>query len=858
MRNRANLLTLAFIAILTIGAIVIVWPSDPGRYLPDFFPWPKGQGLEVGGFDRETMRLGLDLKGGSYVLLEADTSQVAPDDRDAAMEGVQDIIERRVNAWGVAESEIQRQGSNRLAVQLPGITPDEARDLIGRTAELEFKEPERDEEGNFVCCTTATCDSETPETFTVPSDIIGSGDNARPANLMPAPGEEEHDWQCVPPGQTVATGNLQWVAATGIGSDGKEKALTGHFLKANARVELVGAGAEPVVSLHFNSEGGDLFGQITGRLVGLPMAIFLDEENISAPTIRSVITGGDAIIEGVPIEEGRTLAIQLNSGALPVPLEVIQESTVDATLGDDSVRHSVQAGEIGILAVIVFMILYYRLPGVLASMALVTYTSVLLMIFKLIPVTLTLAGIAAFVLSVGMAVDANILIFERVKEELRGGRSLVAAIETGFARAWPSIRDSNVSTFITCGILWWFGDQFGANLVKGFALTLAIGVAISMFSAIVVTRTFLRLLVGTPLTRRLGWFAAEAKAGAPAAPAAAAPTSTNPTPTPRRGMGFLDFVHRRGWYYLLSLVILIPGVVSLLVPPALKAGVEFAAGTSMTVRFEESVAAEDLRSAMGDIGHAEARVQRTTEGDFIIRMGELEGVADVPPVGPALPSERESIEQELEERFGAFTVRDFASVSEIVSREIARDATIAVIAAAGGILLYISWAFRNLPKPWRYGACAIIAVLHDTLVVVGAFSILGKVFGMEINTMFITGLLTVIGFSVHDTIVVFDRIRENITRNPGVELPEIVNASLTETLARSINTSATLVVTIAALLLLGGVTIQSFLLVLLIGVISGTYSSIFVASQLLVSWEQGDVPRIFQRVFLRPAPAPGS
>ncbi len=851
MRNRANLLSFAFIVILTAIAVVIVWPSDPGRYLPDFFPWPKGHGLQVGGFDRETMRLGLDLKGGTYVLLEADTSQVPPDQREDAMEGVKDIIERRVNAWGVAESEIQRQGSDRLAVQLPGITPEEARDLIGRTAELEFKEPQRDEEGNFVCCTAATCGSETPETFTVPSDVVGTGDDARPSNLVPA--SEGHDWGCVPTGQTSPTGNVMWVVATGIGTDDKEKALTGHFLKANARVELLGAGGQPIVSIHFNSEGGELFEQITSRLVGLPMAIFLDEENISAPTIRSVIAGGDAVIEGVPLEEGRRLAIQLNSGALPVPLEVIQESTVDATLGDDSVRKSVQAGEIGILAVIAFMILYYRLAGGLASTALITYVSVLLMIFKLIPVTLTLAGIAAFVLSVGMAVDANILIFERMKEELRAGRGLVTAIETGFARAWPSIRDSNVSTFITCGILWWFGDQFGANLVKGFALTLGIGVAVSMFSAIVVTRTFLRLLVGTPLAGSLGRLGAEAKAGMPAAPA---PASSGPLPGRRAGL--LDFVHRRGWYFLLSVVILIPGVISLLVPPALKPGVEFAAGTSMTVRFEESVSADDLRSALADIGHDEARVQRTSEGDFIIRMGELEGTADVPPVGPAMPSEREGIEDALVDRFGALTVRDFAAVSEIVSREIARNATIAVLAAAVGILLYIIWAFRHLPKPWRYGVCAIIAVLHDTLVILGVFSIFGKVFGMEINTMFITGLLTIIGFSVHDTIVVFDRIRENITRNPGVELPEIVNASLTETLARSLNTSLTLVVTIAALLLLGGVTIQSFLLVLLIGVVSGTYSSIFIAAQLLVSWEEGDVLRIFQRLFPRLAPAPGT
>jgi preprotein translocase subunit SecF len=319
----------------------------------------------------------------------------------------------------------------------------------------------------------------------------------------------------------------------------------------------------------------------------------------------------------------------------------------------------------------------------------------------------------------------------------------------------------------------------------------------------------------------------------------------------------LDFVHRRGFYYMLSLAIMIPGVISLLVPPALKPGIEFSAGSSFTVRFEQQVSQNDVRTAMADLGHAEARVQRTSEGDFIIRTGELSGASNVPPVGPALASERDTIEGELRDRFGPLTVRDFNSVSEIVSREIGRNAAIAVAAASLAIVLYISFAFRGLAKPWRYGIAAIIATLHDVAVVVGIFSILGKVFGTEINTMFITGLLTVIGFSTHDTIVVFDRIRENVGRNPGVGFAEVVNASLTETLARSINTSMTVVVTLAALLLMGGVTIQSFLEVLVIGVISGTYSSIFVASQILVSWEEGDLGRILGRFFPRLAPAPG-
>jgi protein-export membrane protein SecD/preprotein translocase SecF subunit len=849
MRSRANLTVFALILVLTAVAVVIVWPSNPGRYLPDFIPWPKGHGAHIGGLDRETMRLGLDLKGGTYVLLEGDTSALpAGSSVDDAMKGVQDIIERRVNAYGVAESEIQREGSNRLAVQLPGISQKDARDLIGRTALLEFREPERDEAKNIVCQDTSG------QRFTVPPDTV-SDQEGKPRSAYIVTDADGNLTVCRGPNATQQ-GNVVWKPATGVGNDGTEKALTGRFLRANSKVIFDTLG-RPLVQLNFNSEGGKLFDQITGRLVGLPMAIFLDEDIISAPTIITRISDGSSVIEGLSADEGRKLAIQLNSGALPITLRVIQESTVDATLGDDSVRHSVQAGEIGILAVMAFMILYYRLPGVLASLALITYTSVLLMIFKIWPVTLTLSGIAAFVLSVGMAVDANVLVFERLKEELRAGRNLVTAIETGFNRAWTSIRDSNVSTLITCGILWWFGDQFGASLVKGFALTLAIGVLVSMFSAIIVTRTFLRLTVGVGLARRLGWFGA-----APARPSAAAAAAgmpfrqSLPDGSPTRGGHFLDFVGRRGFYYLLSLAILVPGVISLLVPPALRPGIEFSAGTSFTVRFEQAVSPNDARTALVDLGHAEARVQRTTEGDFIIRMGQLRGASDVPPVGPALASERDSIEAGLQDRFGPLTVRDFNAVSEIVSREIGRNAAMAVAAASVAIVLYISFAFRGLPKPWRYGLAAIVATLHDVVVLVGLFSIFGKVFGTEINTMFITGLLTVIGFSTHDTIVVFDRIRENMGRNPGVEFAEVVNASLTETLARSINTSMTVVVTIVALLLLGGVTIQSFLVVLLIGVISGTYSSIFVASQILVSWEEGDVGRILGRFFPRLAPAP--
>ncbi len=519
MRNWWNRGLLAFIVALTVFSFIVVWPSEPDRYLPDFIPWPEGQGIKMpfisleGGaiqgitIERRAMRLGLDLRGGTRIVLEADTSK-APDVNVAdAVEAAGRIIERRVNAFGVAESEIQKQGSDRLAVQLPGIDPQEARDLVGRTALLEFREAKQAPDGSIVVCqgqvsySPPACDGQ---------ELGLSLDSLNVQNME----------------------QIVWVPAKATGSDGVEKELTGRFLKPNTFVAGDPVTGLPVLNFEMTGEGARLFEQITSRLVNYPLAFFLDGQpirgedgRIIAPSVRTAISDRGSIT-GLSAEDARLLSIQLNAGAFPVPMTVVQQEEVDATLGDDSVKASVIAGEVAILTVMLFMILYYRLPGVLASLALVVYTSAVLMIFKMWPVTLTLAGIAAFILSVGMAVDANILIFERMKEELRLGRSLVAAIDTGFSRAWSSIRDSNVSTLITCAILFWFGDQFGASLVKGFALTLAVGVIISMFSAITVTRTFLRLTIGTPLTRRLALWGpdlAEARGVAEVAPAAAAP-----------------------------------------------------------------------------------------------------------------------------------------------------------------------------------------------------------------------------------------------------------------------------------------------------------------------------------------------
>jgi preprotein translocase subunit SecD len=423
---------LIFILLLTVVAAYVVWPQQPGSYIPGGDALPGSPGIHLGSFQRQGAKLGLDLQGGTQLTLQADMSQIPDDQKDNAMKGLVNVIQRRVNSYGVAEAEIQTRGTDRVIVQLPGVKDiEEAKKLIGQTAKLEFKEQD-------------------------------------------------------------ASGN--WIPSTGQ-LNGQTVALTGAYLvPGRQQVSFNGRAGLPDVAFEFNGDGATLFGQITQRLLNKPLGIFLDGQEISAPTVQAVLNQ-NGIITGLSLEAARLLALQLNAGALPVPVSIEEERTVDATLGADSVHKSITAGEIAMVVVVAFMLLYYRLPGLAASFALIIYALITLAIFKAIPVTLTLAGIAGFILSVGMAVDANILIFERMKEELRSGKTIAAAIRAGEDRAWPSIRDSNTSTLITCSVLYFFGQQFGATIIMGFAFVLGIGVLVSLFSAIFVTRLFLELLL---------------------------------------------------------------------------------------------------------------------------------------------------------------------------------------------------------------------------------------------------------------------------------------------------------------------------------------------------------------------------
>ena len=385
---------------------------------------------------KKPTKLGLDLVGGSRIVLEAQTTDTIAKITPDMMSSLQFAIENRVNALGVAETVVQQTGEKRLLVEIPNISdPAKAKEFLGETAELEFKKPLD--------------------------------------------------------GKYGATG---W-ASTGLTGKDVRKAL----ISTNP-------GGQWVVALEFNDKGTKKFGELTQQLVGKPMAIFFNGELQSAPVIQEPILGGHAQISGgdsgFAYEEAKKMVDLLNAGALPVPAKIIEESLVGPTLGADSIAKSKTAGVIGIGLVMIFMLLYYRLPGFIADIALIIYSILVFAVFKIVPVTLTLAGIAGFILSIGMAVDANILIFERTKEELKAGRTMFTAINAGFDRAFTSIFDSNMTTIITCVILYFLGT----SIVKGFALTLIIGVLISMFTAITVTKNFMHLLFGAGQLKHPGWF----------------------------------------------------------------------------------------------------------------------------------------------------------------------------------------------------------------------------------------------------------------------------------------------------------------------------------------------------------------
>ena len=543
--------------------------ADGGNFVLAKVPYASSLNIpHIGG---TPFRLGLDLQGGTHLVYEADTSKVPATDRAEALDGVRDVIERRVNAFGVAEPVIQTNKTGdtwRVIVELAGVKDvNQAIKMIGETPILEFKienpnkgvTPEltvaqkaemakynaealtkawklltqAQRGGDFT--ELAKVNSEDPGSATLGGDLgwFTTGTMVKPfedavfkqlavGQITPQPVKSDFGYHIIKKTdqKTIDKNGVLVLQARASHiliktktaadffpppEDWIASGLSGKQL-AKSSVQFDPNTGEPTVALQFNDEGKKLFAQITEQNVGKPVAIFLDGEPISTPRVNEPIREGNAVITGnFSVAEAKLLVQRLNAGALPVPITLVGQQTVGATLGAASVEKSLLAGLIGFLLVAVFMIFFYRLPGVMAVLALLLYSVVVLALFKMIPVTLTLAGIAGFILTIGMAVDANILIFSRTKEEIMWGKPLPTAIEEGFKRAWPSIRDSNVSSLISSMILFWFSS----SMIKGFALTLSVGVIISLFSAITVSRVLIRLIA--PWVKNVWWFGVNKK-----------------------------------------------------------------------------------------------------------------------------------------------------------------------------------------------------------------------------------------------------------------------------------------------------------------------------------------------------------
>lgn len=744
---------------------------------------------------------GLDIAGGIRVVMQVDprSGDDWPADRTKRVEKMsairKTIVNRVKGLSGVTEPVVVVQNPGdprpRLVVELPGVKdPDKALERIKSTASLEFY---------------------------YLKDVHNANNPMGRWRMEPPLTEDRSYVFSGPRGETIDSEKQpEEVLKQVVNFEKNRPILTGKDLLPNANVSL-NQRNQSVISIEFNKEGTEIFRKFTRAHVDDILAVFFDGKLLTAPTINEPIPSGKAEISGFKtLQDAKKTAELLNAGALPVPLEVIAKDSVEPTLGIATVRQVVLAGLIGLVLVIVFMITYYRLPGVLASISLGLYALFVIAFFKLVGATMSLAGLAALVISIGMAVDANILIFERLKEELRSGKTLRAAIDQGFSRAFTAIFDSNMCTAITCAILMWYGTPS----VQSFALTLLLGVAISMFTAITVTRTMLHLLVGwewaqSPSLFGLGtsWIA-------------------------RAGIN-LDIVGKRAYYFALSAILIVPGVF-VLATSGLKPGIEFKSGTAIQATFKQPVELQPVRQVVSDYS-----------GEYQVQLGRRDGETKMAFIKtlPLSESRENDMRDALDEKFGLATVNErgdpsFDSVSKVeptISRELTSNAIIAVIIASIAIVLYMTsrFAIGGLSAGLKYGVCAVIAAVHDVAFILGLFAILGKFAGWEVDSLFVTAVLTTIGFSVHDTIVVFDRIRENLKhRQRGETFEQLTNRSILQTFSRSINTSVTTIFTVGALIAFGGPMLKPFYVALLAGVIVGTYSSIFNAAPLVIVWEK--------------------
>ncbi|MBM9536843.1 protein translocase subunit SecD [Desulfobulbus alkaliphilus] len=717
------------------------------------------------------------------VLLQLSRDEVNFIEKNAVIQSLE-IIRNRIDQFGVAEPLVLRQGEDQIIVQLPGVRdPDRAMALIGQTAQLEFK-------------LVADAPGINPAQLiaeVVQAGLWQEGDSRRQLNQAVQhrlPRGTEIYFERVVDNLTRQESRVPILLESPI-------LMTGDMVR-NAQVRIGGTFNEPYVSLDLTGHGGQVFANITENNVGRRLAIILDENVRSAPVIRERILGGSAQISGnFTHEEATDLAIVLRVGALPAPVDVIQNLTVGASLGQDSINRGLFSGLLGAVLVISFMIIYYRLSGIIANVALAMNILLVFVGLALFGATLTLPGIAGIILSVGMAVDANILIFERMREEFGLGKSPRAGVDSGFNKAYWSIVDAQVTTLITALVLF----LFGTGPIKGFAITLSLGIIFNLFAVLFVSRLIYDTLFSFKRLKAIRFFSL------------IGPTNFN-------------FMGVRKIAFAVSGIMVFIGTIACvqIVRGHANLGVDFTGGSMLQYKAEQPFALEEVRSALTDGGFAGVDLQQVTNEDrLIVKMKvAMETIGDESDQITAI------LLNQLPDT--GFSLESKSEIGASISADLRNKAILSIALSMLGVVLYLALRFDM-----RFGLAATVATFHDVLVAVGICWLFNK----EITLLIVTALLTLAGYSLNDTVVVFDRIRENMRKNEELSLHQIINNSVNQILARSVITTLTLMFTVAALFFFGGIAIHDFSFVLLVGLIVGMYSSIFIASPLLtLKWSK--------------------
>lgn len=701
------------------------------------------------------IKQGLDLAGGVSI-----TYQVVGEEKPSAADMSDTIykLQKRVEGYST-EAQVYQEGEDRINIEIPGVSDANAiLQELGQPGSLYFIAA-TDDAGNY--------------NYT----MMGIGENGKPVYVLNKTIDE-----------LLADGSIKLDGTMVASADAAQRTDNSALQQS-----------QYVVDLTFTPEGTQAFAEATERAYtkGETIAIYYDGELVSVPSVSSVITGGQAQISGMgSIEEARTLASTIRIGGLKLELEEMRSNVVGAQLGSDAINTSLKAAVIGFVLVCIFMIVVYLLPGFASALALTMYVVLTLLVLNGFNLTLTLPGIAGIILSIGMAVDANVIIFARIREEIATGKTVNSAIKIGFNKATSAIVDGNITTFLAAVVLW----LMGSGTVKGFAQTLMIGIVLSMITAMIVTRVLLNALYGLGLK-------SEKLYG----------VSKERTP--------VKFLSGKAVFFAISLVIIIGGFVVMgmnkgSTGDSLNYSMEFKGGTATTVTFNEDMTIEELDAEVVPY------LEQIT-GDGYVQTQKVSGTTEVIIKTRTLTvEEREEMESVLSEHFGVEEGGiQSETISATVSGEMKRDAVIAVVIATICMLVYIWARFKDI----RFATSAVAALVHDVLVVL-AFYAVSKT---SIGNTFIACMLTIVGYSINATIVIFDRIRENLKEMPkNTELSEVVNASITQTLTRSINTSVTTFIMVAVLYVLGVTSVREFALPLMVGIVCGAYSSVCITGAL--------------------------